>query len=169
MGDSNHSKPGSRPAPASSQPETETPAGRVVHDARGNAVWSWVKDTARTAVDSTSRLLKRLEVPELKLEDTGTKTPQPDCEADRDSGGGYNPYGGPYGGSNPSRDSPGSRRGSLAGGSARATSRVSGPAGGPGRAGVPTNTPGSVSSRAKPDPGDGYDPYGKSITRKPSR
>ena len=35
-------------------------AGRVVHDSRGNAVWDWVKETTRVAIDSTSRLLRKL-------------------------------------------------------------------------------------------------------------
>jgi hypothetical protein len=43
--------------------------GGVAHDARGNAVWKWAVDSGRFAIDSTSRLLKRLEVPGLKLED----------------------------------------------------------------------------------------------------
>ena len=36
-------------------------AGRVVHDSRGNAVWDWVKETSRIAIESTSRLLRKLE------------------------------------------------------------------------------------------------------------
>ena len=67
--------------------------GRVVHDERGNAVWDWIKETSRIAIDSTSRLLKRLEVPELKVEDT-QKNNELSLESDRDAGGGYNPYGG---------------------------------------------------------------------------
>jgi len=63
----------------------------VVHDERGNAVWDWVKDTTRIAIDSTSRLLKRLEVPELKVE--GEKDTQLRLESERDPGGGYDPYG----------------------------------------------------------------------------
>jgi hypothetical protein len=66
-------------------------AGRIVHDDRGNAVWDWLKDTARIAIDSTSRLLRKLEVPELKVEDTQHQ--QLRLESDRDPGGGYDPYG----------------------------------------------------------------------------
>ena len=44
----------------------------VRHDSRGNAVWQWAVDTGKHAIDSTSRLLKRLEVPGLSLEDDGT-------------------------------------------------------------------------------------------------
>ena len=40
----------------------------VEYDKRGNAVWKWAVDTGKHAIDSTSRLLKRLEVPGLKLE-----------------------------------------------------------------------------------------------------
>jgi hypothetical protein len=62
----------------------------VVHDSRGNAVWDWVKETSRAAIDSTSRLLKRLEIPEMKVEDP--KDEELRLESDRESGGGYDPY-----------------------------------------------------------------------------
>ena len=43
--------------------------GRVQHDARGNAVWQWAVSTSASALESTSILLKRLEAPELSLEE----------------------------------------------------------------------------------------------------
>jgi hypothetical protein len=158
MADSNSSKPGSRPSVPPSSATTPSRgakpdaapdpsagrSGRVVHDERGNAVWDWIKDTGRMALDSTSRLLKRLEVPELKVEDTPPDNPL-SLESDRDAGGGYDPYGGG-----------GSARGSSGAGSWQG--------GGSGRG---TASPGSGS--AKRDPGGGYDPYGKSVTRKPTR
>lgn len=48
-------------------------AGRVRHDASGRAVWEWAVDTGRHALESTSRLLKRLEMPGLELEDEAKK------------------------------------------------------------------------------------------------
>ena len=80
-----------------------------MHDARGNAVWSWAgtsgTDTTRISADSTSAMLRRLELPGLKVEGqeeapaagpAATKvtakytpaaaTPQPDVSR------GYNPY-----------------------------------------------------------------------------
>jgi len=54
-------------------------------------VWDWLKDTARIAIDSTSRLLRKLEVPELKGEHTQSQKLR--LESDRDVGGGYDPYG----------------------------------------------------------------------------
>jgi hypothetical protein len=107
MGDSHSFKPGSRPgtspSPAKAADEKSAAqrdslagkpraaqAGRVVHDERGNAIWDWVKDTARIAIDSTSRLLKKLEVPELKLEDTHK---QLRTASGQDAGGGHDPYG----------------------------------------------------------------------------
>jgi hypothetical protein len=160
MGDSSNSKPGSRPAggvppgkpapanqkpPAPAQDAYEGRSGRVVHDDRGNAVWDWVKDTARIAIDSTSRLLKRLEVPELKMEDTQNNPLS--LESDRDAGGGYDPYGSstpaPKGGVRRDAQAPNSSRSPSSG-----NSRGSG-------------NPGNV--------GGGYDPYGKSVTRKPGR
>ena len=56
-----------RPSPT--EPPKEQPAGRVKHDASGRAIWEWAADTGRQALDSTSRLLKRLELPGLTLEE----------------------------------------------------------------------------------------------------
>ena len=105
MTDPNHLKPGARPGgggpdkPASApsgtaakdQSAEQASGGRVVHDSRGNAVWQWVKDTGRHAIESTSALLKKLEVPELKVEDH--KDDELRLEDDVDPGGGYDPYG----------------------------------------------------------------------------
>jgi len=83
-------KPGSRPTSPSPDSRAETPSGRVRHDDRGNAVWDWLKDTARHANDSTSRLLRKLESPELKVEDKNDEELR--IQSDRDPGGGYDPY-----------------------------------------------------------------------------
>src|SRR5689334_15049083 len=72
------SAPRGGPAPGSS--------GRVVHDERGNAVWHFLKETSRIAIESTSRLLRKLELPELKVEET--KDDELRIESDRDAGGG---------------------------------------------------------------------------------
>lgn len=105
MTDPNHSKPGQRPGsggPAKAAPAGPTAprekgapdesSGKVVHDSRGNAVWQWVKDTGRHAIESTSALLKKLEVPELKIEDHKDNN-ELKLEEDVDKGGGYDPYG----------------------------------------------------------------------------
>jgi hypothetical protein len=63
--------------------------GKVVHDERGNAVWDWLKQTSRIAIESTSRLLKKLEAPELKMEDTQDKELRIEPES---TAGGYDPY-----------------------------------------------------------------------------
>lgn len=102
MNDPNHSKPGQRPGsggpatpagPTASRDKgaADPSSGKVVHDSRGNAVWQWVKDTGRHAIESTSALLKKLEVPELKIEDH--KDSELKLEEDVDKGGGYDPYG----------------------------------------------------------------------------
>ncbi len=108
MRDSDRRKPGSKPGasppdkPARGTTQTDKPsaspaqpghkAGRIVHDERGNAVWDWVVETGRIFIGSTSRLLRKLEAPELKIEETGESELR--LESDRDSGGGYDPYGG---------------------------------------------------------------------------
>lgn len=63
-------KPGWPIPPAPATP-ADTPdaaakrAGKVVHDARGNAVWDW----SRSPTDSTTHLLRKLDSPELSLAD----------------------------------------------------------------------------------------------------
>ncbi|HKT71563.1 MAG TPA: hypothetical protein VJQ47_01625 [Steroidobacteraceae bacterium] len=78
--------------PKSSKPPRDPQSGRVVHDARGNAVWDWLKETGRIAIESTSRLLRRLEVPEMKVEGEESADKGLRLESDRDAGGGYDPY-----------------------------------------------------------------------------
>ena len=113
MADPKSTKPGSRwpidsstvpPSPArkdvpASAPDARrepTPptgrgaTGRVVHDERGNAVWDWLKETGRIAMESTSALWKRLEVSDLEVE--GEKDDAVRLESERDPGGGYDPY-----------------------------------------------------------------------------
>ena len=75
--------PGARPSAAGS-------TGKAVHDERGHAVWQWVKQTSRIAIESTSRLLRKLEAPDLRMEDT--KDEQLRIRSDPSAGGGYDPY-----------------------------------------------------------------------------
>jgi hypothetical protein len=77
-------------APRAADPHDPIPSGRVRHDERGNAIWDWLKDTGRNALEATSRLLKKLEAPHLDVEDT--KDQELRLESDRDPGGGYDPY-----------------------------------------------------------------------------
>jgi hypothetical protein len=64
-------------------------SGKIAHDQRGNAVWDWLKETGRNAIESTSRLLRKLEAPGLKMED---KKDEELRLTDDDAGGGYDPY-----------------------------------------------------------------------------
>jgi hypothetical protein len=57
------------PDPKGDDLSGERPAGRVRRDDSGNAVWEWVPQGDRPSSDSTSRLLRRLDVPGLRLED----------------------------------------------------------------------------------------------------
>jgi hypothetical protein len=87
---------GPRPAASPPKPGAAAPSaqrtGKVVHDARGNAVWDWVKETSRIAIESTTRLLRKLEAPELKMEDTHEEELRIMPDHGQRPGGGYDPY-----------------------------------------------------------------------------
>lgn len=109
MSDPSHPKPGIRPPGSaaakpgaqgaaarsgavgpSARPSAAGSSGKVVHDDRGHAVWQWVKQTSRIAIESTSRLLRKLEAPDLKVEDTRDERLR--VMPDPSAGGGYDPY-----------------------------------------------------------------------------
>ena len=86
---------GARPAAArpsaadpARKPSPDPQSGVVTHDTRGNAVWRWAASVGAQMLESTSRLLKRLEVPELKVDE---KPKGLELE-ERNPGGGYDPY-----------------------------------------------------------------------------
>ena len=79
-----------RSKPDQAQPQGAT--GKVVHDERGNAVWDWLKQTGRNAIDSTTRMLRRLETPELKVEEANEEELRIQPDSGSSSGGGYDPY-----------------------------------------------------------------------------
>ena len=77
-----------KPTPA--PPAPPSPAkDHIKHDSRGNAIWNWAASVGAAAIESTSRLLKRLEAPELSLDDK-----PPELELEERKGGGYDPYNG---------------------------------------------------------------------------
>ena len=77
-------------AGAGAKPGAPGRSGRVVHDERGNAVWDFLATTSRIALEATSRLLKKLEAPELKIEDS--KDEELRIMPEPGSGSGYDPY-----------------------------------------------------------------------------
>jgi hypothetical protein len=82
--------PAKPPVAKPAQPRSAT--GKVVHDERGNAVWDWLKQTGRNAIDSTTRLLRKLEAPELNVEKPEEEELRIQPDSPSCSGGGYDPY-----------------------------------------------------------------------------
>jgi hypothetical protein len=50
------------------------PTGKVRHDPGGRAVWQWAIDSGKHAIESTSRLLKKLDLSHLRILDDDEKT-----------------------------------------------------------------------------------------------
>jgi hypothetical protein len=59
--------------PSSADEPAEGAPGRVKRDSQGNVVWEWAASAGRQALDSTSRLLRRLDVPGLRLDEGESK------------------------------------------------------------------------------------------------
>lgn len=73
------------------QNKEKQPLGRVRHDKGGRAIWEWAVESGKHAIESTSMLLKKLDISGLHLTD--------DPDADKPGepgpgapGGGFNPY-----------------------------------------------------------------------------
>jgi hypothetical protein len=73
-------------------PRHSGPSGRVRHDDRGMAVWDWAVATGEFSTLSTTRAMKKLEVADLKIEDTIRPTELKLEVSGRDKGGGFDPY-----------------------------------------------------------------------------
>jgi len=69
--------------------DPEQSSGKKIEDSQGRSVWKFAVDTGKHLLDSTSTLLRRLEVPGLKIDDE----PGLGGKASGQPGGGYDPYG----------------------------------------------------------------------------
>jgi len=73
-------------------PRGAGPSGRVRHDERGMAVWDWAVATGEFATLSATRAMKKLQVADLKIDETVKKPALSLEKAGRDQGGGFDPY-----------------------------------------------------------------------------
>jgi hypothetical protein len=67
------------PTPPSSPPR-KPQLGEVRHDERGQAVWHWAVDTARNAINSTSQLLRKLDLSGMSLEEDKPPSASPPAD-----------------------------------------------------------------------------------------
>jgi hypothetical protein len=81
-----------RPEPRRTTLDDERPSGRVRHDERGMAVWDWAVATGEFQLLSATSALKKLEVTELKVEETARLAGLSLEKSGRDKGGGFDPY-----------------------------------------------------------------------------
>ncbi len=84
-------KPGVKPEP--NAPEENKRSGRVTFDSRGNSVWEWQLETGVYSRDVNTQKLKKLDLGELSIAETGIlKRPPGLGDSQPKPGGGFNPY-----------------------------------------------------------------------------
>ena len=80
-------------APSSDPTPSTTQQGSIRHDSRGNAVWTWDKGSDANSTASTSKMLRKLELGDLRLEDAPEPQGKPETRVKGSGyGAGYNPY-----------------------------------------------------------------------------
>jgi hypothetical protein len=82
------------PAPKSahvSNPSGSNPSGRAKFDSRGNAVWEWQTEDGDFSTDVSTQRVKKLEAPELSLEETA-RAKKLDSGSKKEPSRGFNPY-----------------------------------------------------------------------------
>jgi hypothetical protein len=67
---------------ASDKKDPPKPSGRVRHDSGGRAIWEWAVESGRHAIDSTSAMLKKLDLSGLRLVEDRKKGDEDSGEAD---------------------------------------------------------------------------------------
>jgi len=69
--------------PDSDKDKQQKPSGHVRHDPGGRAVWQWAIDSGKHAIESTSRLLKRLDLSHLSILDDDEKEKDKGTDPDK--------------------------------------------------------------------------------------
>jgi hypothetical protein len=72
--------------------QKDRPAGRVRHDERGRAVWDWAVASGEYAKLSATNMMKKLDIADLKIEETQRAMRALAAPQGRDVGGGGDPY-----------------------------------------------------------------------------
>jgi hypothetical protein len=67
-------------------------SGRVGFDSRGNSVWEWQLETGVYSRDVNTQKLKKLDLGDLSIAETGIQKRPPGLEDEPQPGGGFNPY-----------------------------------------------------------------------------
>jgi len=67
-------------------------SGRVTFDSRGNSVWEWQLETGVYSRDVNTQKLKKLDLGDLSIAETGIQKGPPGINDEAEPGGGFNPY-----------------------------------------------------------------------------